>query len=82
MTETQTQTEVVCDPEIMFGKPTIRGTRLTVEHTSRRIGAGWTIEELLDQHPHLTREGIRAAAAYAADHLRDTRGESTYDAAE
>lgn len=74
--------EIISDPNIMFGKPTVRGTRITVEHILRRIAAGWTIDELVDQHPHLTRDGIRAAARYAADRLCDAQGERAYDAAE
>jgi len=57
------------DPEVMFGKPVIAGTRVTVEHILRCLGAGDTIEEILEAHPHLTAEDIRAAQVYAADYL-------------
>lgn len=53
--------------EIMLGKPVFKGTRLTVEHVLRQIGAGMTDEQLLGQYPTLRPEHIRAAALYAAD---------------
>jgi uncharacterized protein (DUF433 family) len=57
------------DPQIMFGKPVIRGTRIPVELVLRKLGAGMTNQQILEQHPHLTIEDIRAAAAFAADQL-------------
>lgn len=60
---------IVIDPEIMLGKPTIKGTRLTVELILEQLGSGLTIEELLDSYPHLTLEDIQAALLYAADFL-------------
>ncbi|MFH1118039.1 MAG: DUF433 domain-containing protein [Pseudomonadota bacterium] len=58
------------DPNIMMGKPVIAGTRITVESILDRLAAGETPEQLLDAHPRLTRGGIEAALAYAADVLR------------
>lgn len=55
------------DPAVMVGKPCIKGTRITVDHILREIGAGTPIDELLLAHPHLTREDILAAVTYAAD---------------
>jgi uncharacterized protein (DUF433 family) len=57
------------DPEVMFGKPVIAGTRITVEHILRLLGAGDTVQEIIEDHPHLTEEDIRAAQTYAADYL-------------
>ncbi len=59
------------DPEIMVGKPVIKGTRLTVELILRKLGAGMTDKEIIEDHPRLTREDIRAAQAFAADYLRN-----------
>ncbi|HEY7125061.1 MAG TPA: DUF433 domain-containing protein [Ktedonobacterales bacterium] len=61
---------ITIDPEIMVGKPTIKGTRLTVELILEQLGAGHTNEELLEDYPRLTLEGIHAALFYAADVLR------------
>jgi len=61
---------IVSDPEIMMGKPTIRGIRITVESLLDRFAAGETIDQMLEAHPRLTKEAILAAFAFAADTLR------------
>ena len=60
---------ITVDPKIMFGKPVIKGTRVPVELVLRKIAAGMTDQQIIEHHPHLTVEDIRAAAAFAADHL-------------
>lgn len=62
---------ITSDPKVMFGKPVIRGTRVTVEMILRKIAAGMTEEAIREHHPHLTNEDIRAAAEFAADYLAD-----------
>ncbi len=57
------------NPEIMFGKPVIHGTRITVELILRKLAAGMTVDEIIAEHPHLTADDVYAAAAFAADHL-------------
>lgn len=59
------------NPEIMGGKPVIRGTRIPVETVLRKLGAGMTPEAILADHPRLRREDILAAQAFAADYLAD-----------
>ena len=59
------------NPEIMGGKPVIRGTRIAVELVLRKLGAGMTAEEILADHPMLRADDIRAALAFAADYLAD-----------
>lgn len=59
------------NPKVMVGKPVIRGTRITVETILEQFAAGYTEDEILQAYPHLTREAIRAALAYAADVLRN-----------
>ncbi|HEV2853109.1 MAG TPA: DUF433 domain-containing protein [Thermoanaerobaculia bacterium] len=58
------------DPAVMMGKPVVAGTRITVESLLERLAAGETIEQILDAHPRLTREGILAALDFAAQALR------------
>ena len=58
------------DPNIMMGKPVVKGTRLTVELILEKLGAGETIEQVLEAHPRLTREGVLAALRFGADALR------------
>lgn len=52
------------DPEIMMGKPVIRGTRLTVELLLERLNSGAPESDLLDSYPQLRREHIQAVLAY------------------
>lgn len=62
---------VEINPEIMGGKPVIRGTRVPVETVLRKLGGGMTAEAILSDHPRLTLDDIRAAQAFAADYLAD-----------
>lgn len=56
---------VEIDPEVMLGKPVIRGTRITVEILLEKLAAGSSVEEILGDYPRLTREDVLAALAYA-----------------
>jgi uncharacterized protein (DUF433 family) len=60
---------IVSDPKVMFGKPVIRGSRITVELILRKLASGMTEQQILEHHPHLAIEDIRAAIAFAANHL-------------
>ena len=64
-------TRIVCDPEIMLGKPTVEGTRLTVETLLEKLASGYSQEDLLQAHPRLTVDGIRAAFDFAAQSVRN-----------
>jgi uncharacterized protein (DUF433 family) len=55
------------NPEVMLGKPVIKGTRITVEHLIRKLADGYSIDELEKNIPHLTKDQILAALEYAAD---------------
>ncbi len=61
---------IVSDPSIMLGKPVVSGTRITVESILEKLAAGETVEQLLDAHPRLTRDGVLSALAFAAETLR------------
>jgi len=50
-----------------MGKPVIAGTRITVEHILEQLAGGRTIEQILEAHPHITREDVKAAITYAAE---------------
>jgi uncharacterized protein (DUF433 family) len=58
---------IEANPDVMLGKPVIRGTRVPVELILRRISEGATEEALLTSYPHLTQDDLRAAVAFAAD---------------
>ena len=55
-------------PSIMMGKPVVAGTRITLELILEKLAAGETVEQLLEAHPRLTKEGIQAALSF------DTQG--------
>jgi uncharacterized protein (DUF433 family) len=63
--------KIEINPNIMFGKPVIKGTRVTVEQILRKLAGGMTIEEIITDHPHLRKEDILAAQEFAADYLAD-----------
>lgn len=57
---------IVSDPQIMTGKPVVRGTRITVELIREKLAAGETEEQILRAHDRLTPEAIHAALAFAS----------------
>ena len=61
---------IVSDPNIMMGKPVIRGTRITVELILEKFATGYSEDEVLRAYPHISREAIRAALAFAAEALQ------------
>ena len=54
------------NPNVMFGKPVVKGTRITVEQILRKVAGGMSIDEILADHPHLTPDDVYAAATFAA----------------
>ena len=66
MLTTDWKSRIVSDPAIMFGKPTIKGTRVAVELIVDKLAAGRTIEQLLKSYPHLLAADIYACLAFAA----------------
>lgn len=66
------------NPEIMLGKPVIKGTRIGVELVMRKLADGYSIEDLLKSYPHLKKEQILAALEYAADMIAN---EETFETA-
>lgn len=59
------------DPEVCFGKPCIKGTRIWVSLILDQLASGTTIDELLADYPQLTREDVLAAIAYGAEVSRE-----------
>jgi uncharacterized protein (DUF433 family) len=64
-----TAERIEINPDVMLGKPVIRGTRIPVELILRKLGEGATEADLLDAYPRLTKADIQAALAYAARSL-------------
>ncbi len=63
------QNLIESNPKIMFGKPVIKGTRITVELILEKIANGETVDEILSSYPHLNREQILACVAFAGKSL-------------
>ena len=63
---------IVLDPAVRFGKPCVRGTRITVGDVLGYLAGGMTVEQVLADFPQLTPEDIRACLAYAAERERRT----------
>ena len=61
--------QIEINPEIMLGKPVIRGTRIPVELVLRKLAEGATEAELLEAYPTLTKVGIDAARSWKIDGL-------------
>jgi len=53
-------------PEIMFGKPVVKGTRLPIDLLLEKLAHGYTEDKILQEYPFITREDIKAALLYAA----------------
>ncbi|MDZ8186530.1 MAG: DUF433 domain-containing protein [Nostoc sp. ChiSLP02] len=59
------------DPKILLGKPTVKGTRLSVEFLLGLFAAGWTEQQVLENYPTLTKEALRAVFAFTAECMRE-----------
>jgi uncharacterized protein (DUF433 family) len=71
MSEQQPWSEwIVSNPEILGGKPVIRGTRISVEFVLEFLASGATQADILQRHPHVPADGLAAALHYAADALK------------
>ena len=55
------------NPDILLGKPIIKGTRISVELIVRKLSEGQSVEQLMESYPHLNKKHISGALAYAAD---------------
>ena len=63
------QNRIVVDPNVLVGKPVIKGTRLAVEFIIDLLAQGWTEKDILSNYPGLTREHILACLAHASARL-------------
>jgi len=59
------------NPNILLGKPVVKGTRLSVEFVLGLFAAGWTEQQILENYPTLTTESIRAIFAFASKCMQD-----------
>jgi len=61
---------VQSDPAVLMGKPVVAGTRITVELILEKLAAGESIQQILEEHPRLSREAVLAAISFASEALR------------
>lgn len=64
---------ITANPDLLAGKPTIRGLRITVEQVRRALAAGVAQDDLLDDYPELGSADIQAVPAYAAERIAEER---------
>lgn len=64
---------ITSNPGILLGKPTIKGTRISVQFVLDLYAGGWTDEMILENYPHLKKEQLRAVFAYARDCMEQER---------
>jgi uncharacterized protein (DUF433 family) len=64
---------ITINPAVLVGKPVIRGTRIAVEFIVGLLAQGWTIDDILLEYDHITREDVQACLAYAHQLLADEK---------
>jgi len=57
--------------DILVGKPVIKGTKLSVEHIINLFASGWTVQQVLENHPRLTKDKLQAVFAYIQECMKD-----------
>lgn len=67
MSELNWRDHIHVHPEILAGKPVVRGTRLSVDFLLNLLAAGWSTDDILRSYPTLTGAGLQAVFAFAAD---------------
>jgi uncharacterized protein (DUF433 family) len=73
------QKYIQADPKIMMGKPVFAGTRIPVDLVFEKIGAGESMDQILEAHPRLTRQSLFAAFAFVSHWLKS---EISYEVAQ
>jgi uncharacterized protein (DUF433 family) len=67
------QQRITVDPNVLVGKPIVKGTRISVEFVIDLLARGWATEQILKEYDHLTPEDIQACLAYASEMLKTER---------
>jgi uncharacterized protein (DUF433 family) len=62
---------IAADPEVLAGKPVIKGTRISVELILNRFADGWSRDDLLKAYPRVSPDAVQAAFAFAAEVMKD-----------
>jgi uncharacterized protein (DUF433 family) len=64
---------IIVNPDVLGGKPIIQGTRMSVEFVVGLLAQGWSVEGVLKEYDHITREDVQACLAYAHQLLVDEK---------
>jgi uncharacterized protein (DUF433 family) len=67
------QSRIVLNPDVLIGKPIVKGTRLTVEFIIDLLAQGWSTEEILRNYPGIVVEDIHACLSYASKALQSEK---------
>ena len=59
------------NPEVLVGKPIIKGSRISVELILDRLADGWSMEDVLTSYPHISREDVLAALSFASELFKE-----------
>lgn len=73
MTTENLKKRIEINPDVLVGKPVIKGTRISVEQIMRMLAAGMGESTILEQFPHLKKQDIQAAVLYGAELVKDMR---------
>lgn len=65
--------KIVIDPDILTGKPIIKGTRIAVEFILELLAEGWTQEKIVENYPQIKKADIIAVLQYAAEVLKEEK---------
>jgi uncharacterized protein (DUF433 family) len=65
------QERIVIDPNILIGKPVIKGTRLSVEFILDLLAQSWSENDIIENYPGIAQEDIKACLSYASDALKN-----------
>jgi uncharacterized protein (DUF433 family) len=65
------QQYIVSDNQVLLGKPTIKGTRISVEHIISLFAQGWTEQKILENYPRLSHDSLQAVFLYIQDCIQD-----------
>ena len=64
---------IVIDPDILVGKPVVKGTRIAVELVIDLLARGWSHEQVMQQYDHINVEDIQVCLAYASEILKSEK---------
>jgi len=65
------QKHIISDQSILLGKPTINGTRISVDHIISLLAQGWTEQQILENYPRLTKTHLKSVFSYIYDCIHD-----------